>query len=96
MRASFKSDLTTNLLLNKIDTADKGASNGVCPLDANGYVPALHIDPNVLEFMGTYDALINSPFLADGVSTVFTGNMYIVSVAGTQFTPAIDFEVGDF
>jgi hypothetical protein len=78
----------------KIDLTEKGAVNGVCPLDANGLINPSYYDPNVMQFLGTWDAFINSPVLADGTGDV--GDMYIISVGGDQFTPTITFTEGDF
>jgi hypothetical protein len=48
-----------------------------------------------LTYKGTWDALLNSPFLASGVGTA--GDYYIVSVAGTTNLDGItDWQVGDW
>ena len=78
----------------KINLTEKGAINGVCPLE-NGLINPRYYDPSVMEFKGVWDALINNPLLSDG-GLHNLGQMYIVSVGGTQFTPAIDFVAGDF
>lgn len=49
--------------------------------------------PDPMEYKGLWDASTNSPALADGSGD--NGDVYQVSVAGTQFTPSISFEVGD-
>jgi hypothetical protein len=49
--------------------------------------------PDPMEYKGLYNASTNSPALADGSGN--NGDVYQVSVAGTQFTPSITFTVGD-
>lgn len=87
------SDIQTQLD-SKIDVSEKGAANGVASLDAGGKVPIAQLPSSIMEYKGVWDASTNSPTLADGTGDV--GDVYRVSVAGTQFTPAISFEVGDY
>lgn len=49
--------------------------------------------PDPMEYKGLWDASTNSPALTDGTGN--NGDVWYVSVAGTQFTPAITFAVGD-
>lgn len=42
------------------------------------------IDPEVMEFKGMWNAATNTPALADGDGVIATGNVYLVSVAGTH------------
>lgn len=49
--------------------------------------------PDPMEYKGVWDASTNTPTLTDGSGN--NGDLYQVTVAGTQFTPAISFEVGD-
>lgn len=49
--------------------------------------------PDPMEYKGLWNATTNSPALTDGTGN--NGDVYYVSVAGTQFTPAITFNVGD-
>jgi Tfp pilus assembly protein PilX len=49
--------------------------------------------PDPMEYKGLYNATTNIPALADGSGN--NGDLYQVTVAGTQFTPSIIFEVGD-
>lgn len=49
--------------------------------------------PDPMEYKGTWNASTNSPTLTDGSGN--NGDVYQVTVAGTQFSPAISFEVGD-
>ena len=72
-----------------------GTANGIATLDANGRIPYSQLPESAIEYKGTWNADTNSPTLADGTGTL--GDMYIVSVAGTQNlgSGAISFEVGD-
>lgn len=49
--------------------------------------------PDPMEYKGLWDASTNTPTLTDGTGN--NGDVYYVNVAGTQFTPAITFAVGD-
>lgn len=49
--------------------------------------------PDPMEYKGLWDASTNTPTLTDGTGD--NGDVYQVTVAGTQFTPSIDFAVGD-
>ncbi len=49
--------------------------------------------PDPMEYKGLYNATTNVPALADGSGN--NGDVYQVSVAGTQFTPSIIFAIGD-
>lgn len=49
--------------------------------------------PDPMEYKGLWNASTNSPTLTDGSGN--NGDVYQVSVAGSQFTPSISFEVGD-
>jgi hypothetical protein len=49
--------------------------------------------PDPMEYKGVWDASTNTPTLTDGTGN--NGDVYYVSVAGTQFTPSIAFKVGD-
>jgi len=69
-------------------TANKGANNGYCPLDANGKVPAANLTVEAVEYKGTWDASSNTPTLANGTGN--TGDFYITSVGGT-----VDFGAGN-
>jgi hypothetical protein len=54
---------------------------------------AIETLPDPMEYKGVWNATTNSPALSDGTGN--NGDVYYVSVAGTQFTPAITFAVGD-
>lgn len=58
--------------------------------DLESFIGAL---PDPMEYKGLWDASTNTPALTDGTGN--NGDVYQVSVAGTQFTPSISFEVGD-
>lgn len=66
----------------KIASSEKGANSGVATLDSGGKIPASQLPNTVMEFQGTYDATTNSPALVDGTGNA--GDVYLVSVAGTQ------------
>ena len=72
-----------------------GTANGIATLDENGRIPYSQLPESAIEYKGTWSADTNTPTLADGTGTL--GDMYIVSVAGTQNlgSGAISFEVGD-
>ena len=65
----------------KIDSTEKGASNGVATLDGNGRVPYSQLPESAMEFKGQWDASTNTPHLVDGTGT--NGDFYVVSIAGT-------------
>jgi hypothetical protein len=68
----------------------KGQNNGYASLDAAGKVPADQLPSSVMEYKGTWDAATNTPTLTTGDP----GDVYRVSVAGTQF--GIQFRVSDY
>ena len=59
-----------------------GSANGIATLDSTGRLPASQLPLDSIEYKGTWNAETNTPALADGTGTL--GDMYIVSVAGTQ------------
>lgn len=66
---------------------------GLTPFGFNGNITNNYISG--LTYKGTWDALLNTPFLASGVGTA--GDYYIVSVAGTtNLDGVIDWQVGDW
>ena len=72
-----------------------GQPNGIASLDADGRIPYSQLPESALEWKGEWDASTNTPHLADGTGT--SGDMYIVTVAGTQDlgSGAISFLVND-
>lgn len=49
--------------------------------------------PDPMEYKGLWNASTNTPALTDGTGN--NGDVYQVTVVGTQFTPAITFAIGD-
>lgn len=80
--------------VNWID-GQKGAINGIASLDGSGVVPNDQLPYTLLDYKGSWNANTNSPTLADGVGD--TGDIYIVSVAGSQDlgSGTISFDVGN-
>lgn len=80
----------------KIDLTEKGANNGVATLDAGGKIPVAQLPSTVMEYQGAWNATTNTPALADGTGSA--GDVYLVSVAGTQNlgSGAITFAAGDW
>ncbi len=88
----------TNLLTDlglKEDKANKGIPNGYCELDATGKVPASRINLSMVNYINTWNAFTNTPFISDGIGAA--GDGYIVGVAGTRNLGSgnINFAVGD-
>lgn len=90
------STATQTALNAKIDTSEKGANNGVATLDSGGKVPVTQLPSSIMQYQGTWNASTNTPTLADGSGDA--GDVYIVSVAGTQNLGSgnITFGVGDW
>lgn len=63
-------------------SSSKGQPNGVATLDGSGTLPVSQLPISALEYKGTWNASTNTPTLQDGTGT--TGDIYIVSVDGTQ------------
>lgn len=83
---------------NYINLSQKGANNGVATLDANGKVPVTQLPSSIMEYKGAWNANTNTPTLEDGMVGADNGDVYRVSVAGTQDLGSgnITFYVGDF
>lgn len=77
-------------------TANKGIANGYASLDGAGKVPVAQLPNSIMEYQGMWNALTNSPALADGSGSI--GDVYRVSTAGTQNLGSgpISFDVGDY
>lgn len=95
--STLQSDVITingNLSL-KENKSEKGVALGYCELDASGKVPNTRLNLTALNYQNSWNALTNTPTLADGVGTA--GDTYIVGTAGTQNlgSGAITFNVGD-
>lgn len=80
----------------KLDSAEKGANNGVATLDAGGKIPAAQLPNTVMEYKGTFDASTGTPALTNGTGNA--GDVYVVSVGGTYDFGAgnITFIAGDW
>lgn len=76
----------------KQSTSEKGQANGYASLDSAGKVPIAQLPNSIMEYKGTWNAATNSPALANGSGN--TGDVYRVSVTGTQF--GYQFNVGDY
>ncbi len=89
------SDAATAALALKLDTALKGASNGLAELDNNGKVPLSQINDAVLgqmSYQGLWDAGTNTPALPGAPTN--QGDYYVTSAPGTQF--GLTFATGDW
>jgi len=84
------------LIASAIQGTEKGAVNGVASLDGGGKVPIAQLPSSIMEYLGTWNATTNTPTLADGTGDA--GDVYIVSVAGTQDlgSGSITFAIGDW
>ena len=85
-------NLTTDLSA-KESTSNKDANNGYCGLDSGGKVPIANLPTTLLKYMGVWNASTNTPTLTNPDLTKI-GNVYNVSVAGTQF--GINWSLGDW
>jgi len=77
---------------------NKGQPNGYSSLDGSGKILVTELPNAIMTYQGTWDASTNTPTLEDGMSGVISGDVYRVSVAGTQNLGSgnISFEVGDY
>jgi hypothetical protein len=87
---------TADIVATYVPLSQKGAANGVAPLDAGGKISAAFLPNSVMELQGFWDASTNTPTLVDGTGN--PGDVYEVSVAGTVNFGAgpIIFKVGDW
>jgi hypothetical protein len=83
-RISYNLNKLNDNMKSLLDTLDShyGTANGYATLDADGRIPYSQLPESALEYKGEWNASTNTPTLADGTGTL--GDMYIVSVAGTQ------------
>lgn len=72
---------------------NKNQNNGYCGLDSGGKVPIENLPTTLLKYQGVWNASTNTPTLTNPDLTK-VGNVYNVSVAGTQF--GITFGLGDW
>ena len=73
-------DIVSNLIATLI--GHRGTANGFATLDENGRIPYSQLPESAMELKGYWDANTNTPALSDGTGD--TGDLYIVSVAGTR------------
>lgn len=80
------------------DSANKGQPDGYAPLNASGKLDNSYLNTSVMNYHGTWDASTNTPALADGMVGADPGDIYIVSVAGTQNlgSGSITFQLDDW
>jgi len=87
----------TSDLASYIPTSQKGAANGVAPLDSGAKISTTYLPDAVLgavKYQGTWDASTNTPTLANPPTSADAGHYYIVSTGGTF--AGITFSVGDW
>ncbi len=79
-----------------IQSAEKGANNGVADLDAGGKIKASQLPNTIMEFKGNWNPTTNTPELSDGTGN--TGDVYRVSVSGIRDLGSgnIAFNIGDW
>ena len=79
-----------------IPTSQKGAANGVVPLNGATKIDSIYLPAGGLSYQGIWNASTNTPTLADGVGNV--GDQWIVGTAGTANLGSgpIAFALGDF
>ena len=73
-------DIVSNLITTLI--GHRGTANGFATLDENGRIPYTQLPESAMELKGYWNAETNTPTLSDGTGD--TGDLYIVSVAGTR------------
>lgn len=73
--------------------ANKDQPNGYSSLDSGGKIPLANLPATLLKYIGTWNASTNTPSLINP-DTSKKGNVYTVSVAGTQF--GISWKIGDW
>jgi hypothetical protein len=80
------------------NAANKGAANGYAPLNASSKIDNSYLNTSVMNYHGSWNASTNTPALSDGMVGADPGDVYIVSVAGTQNLGSgnITFSVGDW
>jgi len=85
------SDVTTALGYTPEDAADKGQSSGYASLDGDALIPFDEIPTNTF---GNWDASTNNPVLANDPQSHNPGDIYVVTVGGTQLGET--FIIGDW
>lgn len=76
--------------------AQKGAANGLVPLDSGQKVPSAYLPNTVMEFKGNWNPNTNTPELEDGTGNA--GDVYRASQAGTVDLGSgpLNFQIGDW
>jgi hypothetical protein len=100
---SFVAGVTSSIqtqLNSKIPLAEKGAANGVAPLDGASKIDVAYLPNSIMQYVGLWNASTNTPTLADGAGNpdISIGDVYRVSVAGTRNlgSGSQTFDVGDY
>lgn len=79
--ADYINKWSVNGVYYNIQDHDRGLPGGVATLDLNGRIPIAQLPETSINYRGTWNALTNTPTLADGTGT--QGDMYFVSTSGT-------------
>lgn len=92
IKTAYENNANTNAFTNAEQTlvagseqsANKGVNNGYAPLDASGKVPAANLPASVQngEYLGSWNALTNTPAITNGVGN--QGDNYLIGVTGAQ------------
>ena len=80
--SGFLSSTDWNTFNNKVSSSLIGVSNGLATLDAGGKVPVSQLPNSIMDYLGTYNIVTNTPTLVDGTGNA--GDVYRCSVAGTR------------
>jgi hypothetical protein len=76
--------------------SEKGAINGIASLDALGKVPDSQLNIIGTQYLGLWDANINTPTIVSSTHAGSSGDFYVVGVAGTTLIDGINsWAVGD-
>lgn len=84
---------------NKIDSSEKGAANGVTPLDSSSKIPSQYLPSTVFQYQGSWDPSTNTPTLTDLTGTA--GFLYRVDtqfagpIIGLSDPSMVNFQVGN-
>lgn len=96
-RVSYNLNKTVDVIYSLLSTLESfiGQVNGLASLDSNGRVPESQITEDLISYRGAWNANTNTPNLT--TITKLKGDMYLVSVKGTQNIGegSIVYNVGD-
>lgn len=83
-RASYNLNKTVDILVGLLHSLGTytGSPDGIATLDSSGRIPSAQLTEDAVEYKGAWDAQHNDPDL--NTVTKSTGDMYLVSVKGTQ------------